>query len=124
MIYERELTEKIIASAIEVHRTLGPGLLESAYEVCLCRELSIRGLKFEKQKPLPISYKGILVECSYRMDMVVEKKVVVEIKTVDCLLDIHEAQLLTYLKLSNIHVGLLLNFHVRFLKDGLVRLVF
>jgi GxxExxY protein len=117
------LTEKIIGCAIEVHRGLGPGLLESAYEECLCFELEQARLNHEKEVPLPIVYKAVKLDCGYRMDIVVEERVVIELKTVDRLMPIHEAQLLTYLKLSRIKTGLLLNFNSATLKDGLRRLV-
>ena len=120
---EKELTEGIIGSAIEVHRILGPGLLESAYEECLCHELTEQGLSIVRQVPLPVVYKGIRLECGYRIDVVVERRVLLELKTVEVILPIHEAQLLTYLKLSGIPVGLLLNFHVPVLKDGIRRRV-
>jgi GxxExxY protein len=116
------LTEMIIGAAIEVHRQLGPGLLESAYEQCLCHELTLRSLNFQRQVPLPVSYKGILLDCGYRIDILVESLVVVELKTVDELHPIHEAQLLTYLKLLKAPVGLLINFQVPLLKDGLKRI--
>ena len=117
------LTEAIIGAAIEVHRHLGPGLLESAYEECLARELELRGLAVERQVPLPLDYKGLRLDCGYRMDMVVEAQVVVELKTADALLPVHQAQLLTYLRLSSIHTGLLVNFNVPVLKDGVKRMV-
>jgi GxxExxY protein len=120
---EDRITGEIIGAAIEVHRELGPGLLESAYEQCLCHELSLRGLPFQRQVELPVVYKGIRLDCGYRMDVVVEGIVVVELKTVDKLLPIHDAQLLTYLKLSDHQLGLLLNFNVPVLKDGLKRIV-
>jgi GxxExxY protein len=116
------LTEMIIGAAIEVHRQLGPGLLESAYEQCLCHELTLRSSNFQRQVPLPVSYKGILLDCGYRIDILVESLVVVELKTVDELHPIHEAQLLTYLKLLKAPVGLLINFQVPLLKDGLKRI--
>jgi GxxExxY protein len=117
------LTEKIIGVAIEVHRHLGPGLLESAYEECLCYELKQSGVAFKRQVPLPVIYKGIRLECGYRVDLVVEDQVVLELKTVERLLPVHDAQMLTYLKLSGVRTGLLLNFHVPLLKDGLRRFV-
>jgi len=120
---EDRITGEIIGAAIEVHRELGPGLLESAYEQCLCHELSLRGLPFQRQVELPVVYKGIRLDCGYRMDVVVEETVVVELKTVDRLLPIHEAQLLTYLKLHHRQIGLLLNFHAAVLKNGMKRLV-
>jgi GxxExxY protein len=117
------LTQQIIGAAIEVHRHTGPGLLESAYEECLCFELTQRNLRFKRQVPLSISYKGIHLDCGYKMDLVVEDTVVLELKTVDQLLPIHAAQLLTYLKLSGKPVGLLINFNEPVLKKGLKRLV-
>lgn len=118
-----ELTEQIIGAAIEVHRAPGPGLLESAYEECLCRELEIRGIAFERQRPLPVTYKGIRVECGYRLDLLVAGRVVVEIKAVESLDSIHQAQVLTYLRLGGWQVGLLINFNVPVLKQGVKRLV-
>jgi GxxExxY protein len=120
---EDEITEKIIGCAIEVHRALGPGLLESAYEECLCYELSQIGLNFERQVQLPIVYKDVRLDCGYRMDLVVEDLIIVEIKSVTALLPIHNAQLLSYLKLYGKTVGLLLNFHSPTLKGGLKRIV-
>jgi len=117
------LSDKVIGAAIEVHRHLGPGLLESAYEECLCHELSLRDVVFKRQVPLPLEYKGIHLDCGYRMDVLVEKQLVIELKTVDRLLPIHEAQLLTYLKLGGIRKGLLLNFHAPVLKQGIKRMV-
>ncbi|MBB02507.1 MAG: GxxExxY protein [Planctomyces sp.] len=118
-----ELTENIIGAAIEVHRVLGPGLLESAYEACLCRELSVRKLHFQKQVPLPVQYKGLQLEAGYRLDLLVEDKIVVEIKSVDELLPVHQTQLLTYLRLSRKRIGLLINFNVPLLKHGLKRMI-
>ncbi|MBT1072134.1 GxxExxY protein [Pelotalea chapellei] len=123
MYRDADLTNYIIEAAIEVHRGLGPGLLESAYEVCLARELEDRNIPFERQKELPVIYKGVVLDIGYRLDILVDSKVVVELKSVDSLLPIHEAQLLTYLKLSGKQTGLLLNFNCRLLKDGLKRLV-
>ena len=120
---DRELTHAIIGAAIEVHKVLGPGLLESAYEACLSHELAVRGLRFERQKPLPVVYKETKLDEGYRMDLLVEGKVVVELKAIDCLAPIHEAILLTYLRLSGHRVGLLINFHVPVLNDGVRRLV-
>lgn len=117
------ITEKIIGAAIAVHRAIGPGLLESAYEECLCFELSQGALSFKRQVELPVIYKGINLDCGYRMDIVVEDKVVVEIKAVDKLIPVHEAQLLSYLRLGNRPIGLLMNFHAPVLKDGLKRIV-
>lgn len=122
-LYHSDLTKKIIASAIEVHRHLGPGLLESAYEECLCHELYLRKVPFERQKALSIDYKGIKLNCGYRMDLVVDGRVVIELKCVDRILPIHEAQMLTYLKLSHIRVGLIINFYTEVLKNGIKRLV-
>jgi GxxExxY protein len=122
MLYHEELTEKLIACAIEVHRHLGPGLLESAYEECFCHELKLGSVAFERQKQLPLEYKGIKLDCGYRMDVVADDKAVVEIKYVERILPVHEAQLLTYLKLSGLRVGLIINFHTRFIKDGIKRL--
>jgi len=116
------LTDSVIGAAIEVHRVLGPGLLESAYEECLCHELECRGIKFARQVALPVRYKAILLDCAYRMDVVVENQLVLELKSADKLLPIHEAQLLTYLRLSGLHTGLLLNFNVPAIKDGLKRM--
>jgi len=123
VLYNKELTEKIIASAIEVHRHLGPGLLESAYEQCLCHELYLREVPFERQKALPLEYKRIKLDCGYRMDLIVDNKVVLELKCVEKILPVHEAQMLTYLKLSNIKVGLIINFYTNVLKNGIKRLV-
>ena len=117
------LTERIIGFAMEVHRQLGPGLLESAYEECLCFELKQAGLPFRRQLPLPIVYKTVRLDCGYRLDLVVEDRVILELKTVERLMPIHEAQMLTYLKLSGIGVGLLLNFNTAVLKDGLRRIM-
>ncbi len=118
-----EVTGAIIGSAIEVHRVLGPGLLESAYEECLCRELAFREIPYSRQQPLPIEYKGAQLDCGYRLDLVVAEQVVVEVKAVEGLLPIHQAQLLTYMKLGGWKVGLLVNFNVPVLKDGIRRLV-
>jgi GxxExxY protein len=123
MLHHEELTEKLITAAIEVHRHLGPGLLESAYEECYCHELRLHDVSIERQKPLPLEYKGIRLDCGYRMDVVAEGKAVVEIKCVDKILPVHEAQLLTYLKLSGLKVGIIINFYSRFIKDGMKRLV-
>lgn len=114
-------TEQIIGAAIEVHKVLGPGLLESAYEECLCRELGLRGIQFERQRPLPVEYKGVKLDCGYRLDFLVENAVVVEIKSVSGIEPIHEAQLLTYLRLGGWKLGLLINFNVPVLKDGIRR---
>jgi GxxExxY protein len=116
-------TEKIIGAAIEVHRVLGPGLLESAYEECLCHELMLRGLRFQRQLSLPVRYKGLSLDCGYRIDLLVEDEVLIEIKSVEQLLGVHEAQLLTYMKLMQKKFGLLLNFNVSMLKHGIRRRV-
>jgi len=117
------LTEQIIGAAIEVHQTLGPGLLEAAYEQFLCRELDLRGIPFQRQCPIPVEYKGLRIDCGYRLDVLVAELVVVEIKAVDGLLPIHEAQLVTYLRLGGWKVGLLINFNERRLKNGIRRKV-
>ena len=118
-----KLSGQIIGAAIEVHTNLGPGLLESAYEECLCHELQLRKLTYERQKPLPLCYKGINLDCGYRLDVVVESLIILELKACEQIEPIHKAQLLTYLKLSGLKLGLLLNFHVPVMKDGIVRLV-
>jgi GxxExxY protein len=120
---EEKLTEAIIGAAIEVHRVLGPGLMESAYEECLCYELSQRNIPFQRQVSLPINYKKVHLDCGYRLDVVCEEKVILELKAIEQLLPVHEAQIITYLKLSNKPVGLLINFNVPALKDGIVRRV-
>jgi GxxExxY protein len=117
------LTESIIGAAIEVHKELGPGLLESAYEECLCHELSGQSITFKRQVPLPICYKKIKLDCGYRIDLVVGNTIVLELKSVETILPIHEAQLITYLKLSKLPVGLLINFNVSILKSGILRRV-
>ncbi len=117
------LTGDIIAAAIEVHRQLGPGLLESAYAECLCHELRLRGLASRREINVPVNYKGIKLDCGYRIDLIVGDLVVVELKSVDRILGIHEAQLLTYLRLANKRVGLLINFNVPVLRDGIRRRV-
>jgi len=116
-----ELSGIVIGAAIEVHKGLGPGLLESAYENCLCHELQLRNVIFERQKPLPITYKGINLDCGYRLDIVVQGMLVLEVKACDRIEPIHQAQLLTYLKLSGLGLGLLLNFNVPVMRDGIVR---
>jgi len=117
------LSHEILGAALEVHRTLGPGLLESTYEECLAYELSNRRLVVEKQKSLPLRYKEVFLDCGYRLDLLVEGLVIVELKSVDALLPIHEAQVLTYLRISSLWLGLLLNFNVRVFKLGIRRLV-
>ena len=124
MLRESELTEAIIGAAIEVHRELGPGLLESAYQVCLAHELALREIPFEREKRLSVHYKGYEVDCAYRLDFVVAQRVIVELKSVDAILPINEAQLLSYLKLSGCRVGLLINFNVSILKKGIRRFAF
>jgi GxxExxY protein len=123
MLVREKVTETIIGAAIEVHRHLGPGLLESAYEECLCHELGLRGMQFEHQVELPVVYKGLRLDCGYRLDIVVEGDVILELKAVEHILPVHEAQLLTYLRLSNKKIGLLINFNVAALKDGIIRRV-
>ena len=123
MLDINELTGKIIGAAIEVHKRLGPGLLESVYEECLCHEFNFRKIAFERQKLLPIEYRGIKLDCGYRLDIVVEGTIILELKSCERLEEIHKAQLLTYLKLSGLKLGLLLNFNVTALKDGIVRIV-
>ncbi len=116
-----EVTHAVIGAAIEVHRQLGPGLLESAYLECLSRELVLRGIPFEREKPLPLEYKGVHLECGYRLDLLVAGCVVVEVKAVEALSPVHDAQLLTYLRLGGWRVGLLINFNVAALKSGIHR---
>lgn len=117
-----EITEEIIGAAIQVHRELGPGLLESAYEACLAFEMLDRGLLVEQQKPLPLRYRGLELDCAYRLDLFVERTVIVEVKAVEKVLPLHEAQLLSYLRIAQCPIGLLLNFNVPVLKQGLYRL--
>lgn len=121
--YEEDLTKNIIGAMIEVHKCLGPGLLESAYQTCLAHELILRKIPFEKEKPVSLIYKGERVNCGFRADFIIDKKVVVELKAVEQLLPIHEAQLLTYLRLTSIKVGLLVNFNTKYIKDSIKRLV-
>jgi len=118
-----DLSKRMIGCAIEVHKALGPGLLESAYEQCLAHELMLAGLVFEIQKPLPIQYKGIKLDCGYRLDFVIENELVVELKSVQQLQKIHEAQILTYMKLAGLNTGLLINFNELRLKNGIKRFV-
>lgn len=118
---ENIITEKIIGCAIEVHKNLGPGLLESAYEECLFYELQQSGFHVKKQVPLPLVYKNIKLDAGYRIDLLVDNKVIVEIKSIDAIAEIHKAQLMTYMKLADIKIGLLLNFNVTRLKDGIIR---
>jgi GxxExxY protein len=120
---ENDISGKIIGTAIEVHKKLGSGLLESAYEECLCCEMQLRGIEFKQQVPLSLNYKGIVLDCGYRLDLLVEDKVIVELKSIEGLEPIHEAQMLTYLKLRNAWLGLIINFNVIMLTDGVRRLV-
>jgi GxxExxY protein len=115
------LSRKVIGCAIEVHRTLGPGLLESAYEQCLAHELRLKGLEFRLQVPVPVKYKGILLHCGYRADLIVEDFLLIELKAVEQITRLHDAQIITYLKLANIPTGLILNFNTRILKEGIRR---
>ena len=117
------LSSKVIGAAIEVHKTLGPGLLENVYEECLCHELDLRDVLFERQKHLPLEYKGKKLDCGYRMDIVVENTIVLELKSCEKIELIHQAQLLTYLKLSGIQLGLILNFNKEVMRDGIMRIV-
>ena len=118
-----QLSSQIIGAAIEVHKVLGPGLLESAYEKCLCHELKLRGLSLENQKPLSLVFKGEKLDCGYQLDIVVENTIILELKSCEKIEPIHKAQLLTYLKLSGVKLGLLLNFNVPIMRDGIVRMV-
>ena len=120
---DNEITHEIIGAAIEVHKLLGPGLLESTYEECLCHELARRGIPFERQKPVPVVYKEVKLECGYRLDLLVAETVILELKSVSALAPIHDSVLLTYLKLSGHRVGLLINFNVQTLKEGIKRLI-
>lgn len=118
-----ELSKQVIGCAIEVHRALGPGLLESTYEQCLAHELELQGISFRLQHPLPVRYKDILLDCGYRIDVLVEDRMILELKSVDEVKGIHEAQLLTYMKLAGVGTGLLINFNVTLLKNGIKRFV-
>ena len=118
-----QLSSKIIGAAIEVHKVLGPGLLESAYEKCLCHELKLRGLSFDSQKPLPLVFKGEEIDCGYRLDVVVGNAIILELKACEKIEPIHKAQLLTYLKISGLTLGLILNFNVPVMRDGIARIV-
>lgn len=120
MIFD-QLSNKVIGCAIEVHRELGPGLLESAYEQCLAAELSRSRIPYQLQVDLPVSYKGMKLDCSYRIDLLVDKQLIVELKSIEQLLKIHEAQILTYMRLAKVNVGLLMNFNVPVLKKGIKR---
>jgi GxxExxY protein len=120
---ENEISNKIIGLAIEVHQNLGPGLLESAYKECLYYKLTKAGLSVEKEKPMPLIFEEVKLDCGYRIDLLVENKVVIEIKSVEAVADVHMAQTLTYMKLGNFKLGLLINFNVSLLKDGIKRIV-
>ena len=119
----RRRTHDIVGAAIEVHRRLGPGLLESAYETCLCRELYLRRIGFQQQVALPVQYRGLELECGYRLDLIVEGSVIIEVKAVGKVLPVHRAQVLTYLKLTNVRLGLLINFNVELLRSGIYRII-
>jgi GxxExxY protein len=123
MLHDEELTSKIIGAAIDVHRELGPGLLESAYEACLSFELNLRKIPFVRQVQLPVLYKGLQIECGYRADIIVANKAIVEVKSVQEVVEVHKAQLLTYLRITGMKVGLIFNFNQVVLKDGIVYLV-
>jgi len=123
MLIHEELTKDIIGSAIEVHKELGPGLLESAYQTCLCHELSLRKIPFSQQVDLPVEYKGIQLDCGYRIDILIDKKIIVELKAITEMNPVFDAQLLTYMRLAGCRVGLLINFHVPVLKNGIKRRV-
>lgn len=123
-LIEGDLTDIVIGCAIEVHRALGPGLLESAYEECLCYELVNRRIVFERQKNLPLQYKGVKLEAGYRLDLLVDGRLIVELKCVEKILPVHEAQLMTYLRLAKIKTGLIINFFTPVLKDGIRRIVY
>ena len=118
-----ELSNRVIGCAIEVHKSLGPGLLESTYEQCLAHELSLAGIEFQLQWALPVAYKGVRISCAYRVDVLVASRLIVEIKSVGAIQPIHEAQILTYMKLAGVGIGLLINFNVQLLKDGITRFV-
>jgi GxxExxY protein len=118
-----ELTERVIGACIEVHRNTGPGLLESAYQQCLCHELCVGDIPFQSQLPLPVNYKGTLLDCGYRIDLLIDRRLVLELKSIEKILPIHEAQLLTYMKLGGWKIGLIVNFNVKVLKDGISRKV-
>ena len=122
-LLEKELTDRIIGAAIEVHKILGPGLLESAYQVCMEHESALRNIPFERLVDLPLNYKGVALDAGYQIDLVYDKRVVVELKAVERIIPVHEAQLLTYMRLTGIRVGLLINFNVPVLKDGIYRRV-
>ncbi|HEY8747938.1 MAG TPA: GxxExxY protein [Tepidisphaeraceae bacterium] len=123
MILYEQLSEQVIGAAIEVHKVLGPGLLESAYKLCMMHELSLRGIQFEAEVALPVIYKGIQLDCGYRIDILVEDKIVLELKSVETVTSVHEAQLLTYMKLSGMRVGLLINFNSAVIRNSITRRV-
>jgi GxxExxY protein len=118
-----ELSKQVIGCAIEVHRELGPGLMESVYQHCLAYELNLKGIQFELQKSMPVEYKGVLVDCGYRLDLLVDGRIIVELKAVAALEPIHDAQILTYMKLAKVKIGLLINFNVPLLREGIRRFV-
>ena len=122
-MHVNEITRGIISAGISVHRALGPGLLESAYQKCMCQELTVRGVPFEREVPIPLEYQGIRLDCGYRLDLLVARRVVVEVKAIEAIAPIHEAQLITYLRLGGWNVGLLMNFNVVILKNGIRRRV-
>jgi len=122
-LVDEDLTGEIIGAAMSVHRELGPGLLESAYQASMCRELTLRGIPFQSQLDIPVEYKGLRLDCGYRIDLLVDNQVVVELKSIERFQRVHEAQLITYLRLSGVHVGLLINFNVPALRQGIVRRV-
>lgn len=123
MIIYEQLSEQVIGAAIEVHRALGPGLLESVYHRCMEHELGLRGIEVDREVPLPVIYKGIKLDCGYRMDLVADRKIVLELKAIDAINKVHEAQLLTYLKLSGLKVGLLINFNCDVIRNSIIRRV-
>jgi GxxExxY protein len=123
MASDADLTHAVIGAAIEVHRKIGPGLLEAVYEECLARELTLRQIPFERQKPIPLVYKDLKLECGYRLDLLVAGRIVVEIKAIEAIVPIHESVMLTYLRLSGCQLGLIINFHVPILRDGIRRFV-
>jgi len=123
MLLEEELSYQIIGAAIEVHRELGPGLLESAYEACLCHEFTLRNIRFQRQAERPVSYKGLLIDCGYLIDILVDERIVLELKAVEAFLPIYDAQLMTYMKLTKRRLGFLMNFNVPIMKDGIKRIV-
>ena len=119
-----DLSNKVIGAAIEVHKLLGPGLLESTYHQCLCHELKLNNIRFKSEYPMPVTYKGVNLDCGYRIDLLIEDKIIVELKSVEKLVPIHEAQIMSYMKLANINKGFLINFNVELLKNGLKSFIF